>query len=426
MPRRFLFLHGGPEEARRVFREERRGYWAAALPVVLEKHGLTSFEESTVAGLEEALRRDEVGAVLVARTAARAETTGVLHRLRRLGIPLLIEGPLPCELHELAGIVSAEPTAAEGAVAITSRQLASAAAEYGYPAGARITVPAVRPVERESGTDWRHLDVPIRADQAEAWRRAGWDAERWGVDADAEVLATWTGADGVPSPALVRKGSVVAASFGLFSILGQAHTAEPWDHGEYRTSARITGLETLLLSLVDHLHRDADLVRPRILSWPRNARWVLNVRHDFDRFLASKAVAQTLARHQEAGSAATWYWRSRHLRDGVFYRRWPGNLAVKLVASSPGHEVALHTEQLWNGRAERERRVVERVYGRQVLGSSSHGDPHCFRFQGAPNVIWAERQGLLYTELSNTYSVEVCYSKHGHQSVPVRANIEEK
>ena len=128
------------EEARRVFREERRGYWAAALPVVLEKHGLTSFEESTVAGLEEALRRDEVGAVLVARTAARAETTGVLHRLRRLGIPLLIEGPLPCELHELAGIVSAEPTAAEGAVAITS-QLASAAAEYGYPAGARITVP---------------------------------------------------------------------------------------------------------------------------------------------------------------------------------------------------------------------------------------------------------------------------------------------
>ena len=116
MPRRFLFLHGGPEEARRVFREERRGYWAAALPVVLEKHGLTSFEELTVAGLEEALRRDEVGAVLVARTAARAETTGVLHRLRRLGIPLLIEGPLPCELHELAGIVSAEPTAAEGAV----------------------------------------------------------------------------------------------------------------------------------------------------------------------------------------------------------------------------------------------------------------------------------------------------------------------
>ena len=34
-----------------------------------------------------------------------------------------------------------------------------------------------------------------------------------------------------------------------------------------------------------------------------------------------------------------------------------------------------------------------------MSGTSAHGDPTCFRFQGAPNILWAEERGMRYTEL---------------------------
>ena len=68
------------------------------------------------------------------------------------------------------------------------------------------------------------------------------------------------------------------------------------------------------------------------------------------------------------------------------------------MAKSPQHEAALHTEQLWDG-AERERQRIEGVLGRRVVGASAHGDPRCFRYQGAPNLLWAEAHGLEYNEL---------------------------
>jgi hypothetical protein len=75
-----------------------------------------------------------------------------------------------------------------------------------------------------------------------------------------------------------------------------------------------------------------------------------------------------------------------------------GNAALTAVSGAAGHEIALHTESLWQS-AEAEREAVEAVLGERVQGSSAHGDPTCFRFQGAPNVLWAEQQGLAYTEL---------------------------
>ncbi|MHB8656850.1 MAG: hypothetical protein ACYC91_02695 [Solirubrobacteraceae bacterium] len=396
--RRFLFLHGGAEEARRVFREEERGYWSSALPLVLEKHGFLSLEEATLDVIQEALRCEQVGAVLVARPSRNPDTLAAVSRLLDSGCPVLVEGPLPPELHERLGISSAIPLAPEGSVGIANSEVAAAARAYGYPAGGRVGPAAVRPVDRDEATDWMRLDVGITAAQAKAWRTAGWSAERWSLSAASEVLATWTAEGAEPTPAVVRHGNLFATSFSLFCVVAQAHTAEPWYHGEYRSSARSTGLETLLLSIVDEMHRLAGMIRPRVLPWPRNARWVLNVRHDFDRFLEPPVVAEVLARHEAAGSAGTWYWRSRHLKGGLVHRRWKGNAALKLVARSTQHEVALHTEQLWNG-AESECRLIERIAGHRLRGSSSHGDRTCFRFQGAPNVIWAERQGLLYTEL---------------------------
>jgi SAM-dependent methyltransferase len=118
-------------------------------------------------------------------------------------------------------------------------------------------------------------------------------------------------------------------------------------------------------------------------------------------------VRDVLGRHRKAGTSATWYWRSRHLdpvtrgralRRGKDGRASPKNLALRIVASDPRHEVAHHTEQPWSKGAKEQRRI-ERVMGRPVLGTSAHGDPTCFRWQGAPNVLWADQRGLLYTEL---------------------------
>ena len=39
------------------------------------------------------------------------------------------------------------------------------------------------------------------------------------------------------------------------------------------------------------------------------------------------------------------------------------------------------------------------VANRAILGASAHGAADCFRYQGAPNVLWAESLGLAYTEL---------------------------
>ncbi len=107
--------------------------------------------------------------------------------------------------------------------------------------------------------------------------------------------------------------------------------------------------------------------------------------------------------HAAAGTRATWYWRSRHLErpgDGLRAElaRRRARAALAVVAGAPGQEVAHHTERLWDG-AEREEATIATAAGRPVAGTCAHGDPDCFRFQGAPNVLWAERRGHLYTEL---------------------------
>jgi SAM-dependent methyltransferase len=150
----------------------------------------------------------------------------------------------------------------------------------------------------------------------------------------------------------------------------------------------------VLLALLEDMHARAGIARARVLPWPTGVRWVLNVRHDFDRPLDAGAVKAILKKHRAAGTSATWYWRARHLRGR---NRDHGLAAIKAVAREPSHEVALHTENQFADPAERT--DIEKAARTALRGTSAHGDPTCFRFQGAPNVLWADREGFDYTEL---------------------------
>ena len=103
----------------------------------------------------------------------------------------------------------------------------------------------------------------------------------------------------------------------------------------------------------------------------------------------------SMHRHASAGTAATFYWRARHLRarHGRATARHPGNKALRLIAAEDAHEVALHTERPWAG-------------GRAGARGREHGrqspDPRNQRSRRGqllplprrPNVLWADSTGV--------------------------------
>jgi ubiquinone/menaquinone biosynthesis C-methylase UbiE len=399
-----LLITGGADFARTVYEREGRADWAEAMPLVLEKLGYLGFETAGPAALASPSTWSRYAAVLVPRLPQGSWTPRAMELAGSGRAQLLVELP-PSALHERFGIVAAEPASREGVVKAVDPELAAAAAELSTLANAYLQPPRSRPVDRVDGLAWRDLDVPIGPAQAERWRAPGWDAERWSLTAEPEVLADWinTGGDRECRPALVRRGSLCAASFSLFGYLGQQTTIEPFDAAEHLIWSRPVALEAILVGLLDDMHRRARVVRPRILPMPEGACWALNVRHDFDRAQSRSQVERVLDIHAKAGTAATWYWRARHVgkkrspRDRVRARGSDGARVARFVSAAPQQEVALHTELLWIS-AEEERHAVERATRRPVRGTSAHGDPNCFRWQGAPNVLWADRHGFDYTE----------------------------
>lgn len=411
-----LFVHGGEEFARRVFRDESRGYWSAAFPLVLEKHGYLDFD---VAG-PEALARPETWArypvVVVARVPESAWTPEAVEHLRG-GPETLVEGPLPRALAQELGLRS-QPADPEGHVVLADPALAEAAQSHGWGSGTRLGTATSRPIERAAELEWSSVGAPITEQQATAWRAAGWEAEWWEAPGDVEVIAEWVdaGASSRRGPAIVRRGNLTCCAFGLLAFLGQCHTVPPTEGPEFISWPRSLGLEALVLALIDQMHQRAGCSRLRLLPWPLDSTWVLNVRHDVDRPMSPAAADNILRRHRAAGTAATFYWRASHLGPRRTVRRTvskalrrrplagsSGERTLRALARSPDHEIAHHTEQLWpNGAADQRR--IELVSRRAVLGSSSHGDPQCFRWQGAPNLLWAAARNHLYTE----------FISHGH------------
>ncbi len=393
-----LFVSGGAEFARRVFQTEGRGYWSQALPLVLEKHGYLDVDTAGPESLEDPATWEEYAVVLIARLPPEAWTEQALALVGAGPAQALVELP-PAAMEQRMGIISSEAPLA-GAVSPTQPELRERVAEFSPLLSTRIQEPKRGPVDRRPETNWQERGAPISARQADAWRALGWDVRRWQSDGTSEQLAEWvdTAAGDDRWPAVVRHGNVVACCFSLFAYLGHGTTIAPFEGGEHINWVRPIAVEAMLTAIIDDLHQRAGRVRPRVLPWPMGVGWVLNVRHDFDRDLPRGTLGAVLDRHREAGTSATWYWRARHLiPPGGATASTVGRVGPRLVSRRRGHEVAHHTEQLWVT-ADREQRTIELASTRPVYGTSSHGDPTCFRWQGAPNVLWAERQGLLYTE----------------------------
>lgn len=398
-----LLISGGADFAREVYDREGRADWAQAMPLVLEKLGYLGMATAGPDALADPRTWERHAAILVPRLPAGAWTPRAVELAGSGKAQLLTELP-PRELHDRFGILAAEPAAREGVVTATDPELSAAVAAASTLSNAYLQPPRSRPVDRADGLAWDELGVSIGAEQAERWRAPGWAAERWTLSAEAQVLAVWRGAGGgEKQPGLVRRGPLIASSFSLFGFLGQQTTIQPFAGAEHLIWPRPFALEALLAALLDDMHRRARVPRPRIMPWPEGAEWALNVRHDFDRAQSRGQVGRVLAAHDDAGTAATWYWRTRHVHgarsaaDRVRSRGSDGAAVARMVAAAPRQEVALHTELLWLS-ADDERRALEGATGRPALGTSAHGDPNCFRWQGAPNVLWAECHGFDYTE----------------------------
>jgi SAM-dependent methyltransferase len=417
-----LLISGGADFAREVYEREGRADWAQAMPLVLEKLGYLGLATAGPEALADPRSWERHAAILVPRLPAGAWTPRAVALAGSGRAQLLAELP-PRELHDRLGILAAEPASREGVVTATDPELSAAVIAASTLSNAYLQPPRSRPVDRADGLAWGELGVPIGVEQAERWRAPGWDAERWSLSAEAQVLAEWADVDGARErrPALVRRGPLLACSFSLFGFLGQQTTIQPFAGAEHLIWPRPFALEALLAALLDDMHRRARVPRPRIMPWPEGAEWALNVRHDFDRAQSRGQVGRVLAAHAAAGTAATWYWRARHVdgarsaADRVRSRGSDGAAVARLVAGAPRQEVALHTELLWLS-AEGERRALERATGRPMRGTSAHGDPNCFRWQGAPNVLWAERHGFDYTEFISHSHL------HPHRFATLRAD----
>jgi hypothetical protein len=329
----------------------------------------------------------------------------VAQRLVASSTQVLVEGPLPTPVKDVIGIRPGPRALAPAAeVTVHSDDFAHVLACYGCRAGGRVSgAPVESTIRRDPELDWSMMArVPISTTQAAAWRHPGWEVEYVETDsAETEVLAWITPHEPRTgrAPLLVRCGSLWALNASLLAFLSRAQSAPPQDGAGQPSEGRVVGIEALVLGTIDAMYRAAGRRRVRVRPWPPGVEWVLTVRHDFDRFLNETQTREVLAMHARAGTAGTWYFRSEPRSEAARPPRASIDLrSARAVHSAPRQEVALHTELVWQ-RAEEEQGVVETAIGARVRGSSAHGSPYCFRYQGAPNVLWAESRGMDYTEM---------------------------
>lgn len=397
-----LFVRASDGFARLTYEREQRAYWSRAFEAVLEKHGYLSVEFAGPEALESPETFDAYAAVLVGRQPEDVWSPELVAKLVNGRTCTIVDGPTASPVLEALGIDAAEPVSTDGLFRVVDEALAATAAvRFGVGAATLIGHASTKEVAQDDALHWAAVGVPLDEHRAEAWRVRTWDPQRWVAANDAAVLAEWDAQDGrPPSPSVVRRGSLIASSFAMFEYLTYCQSAAPTRPNEFISSSSPLGLEAFVLTLVDRLHVERETVRVRTLPWPKDIDWALTVRHDFDRPLPPKRVQEVLQRHERVGTAATWYWRASHLARGRL--RLPTELresreSLRLVAGRQGHEVALHTEDLWRA-GRREIVAVERAARRAVRGTCAHGDPSCFRFQGAPNILWANAAGMAYTE----------------------------
>src|SRR4051812_27361955 len=256
MPPNLLVITSGPDAARATFRDEGRGLWSEAVALVLEKHGFVGLETAT-ATQAESMALEEYDAIVAGRLTEDAWTRLLTERILALDIPVLLEAPLPAPLREAAGIARVKPTRQSYSLTVIDSELYELAAAYGAAPGGRVIPSISKPVDRDSRLDWQAVGGDYLDEaQAAAWREPGWDVERWlGLSDDVRVLAEWARSERSGThPAIIARNNLIAVSCGLLSFVAQAHTSEPSDGAEWRSSPRTTGLEVVLLGLVDLLY----------------------------------------------------------------------------------------------------------------------------------------------------------------------------
>jgi hypothetical protein len=379
--------------------------FSGALPLVFEKHGHLAVETAGPSALSDPATYERHAVVVVAAQPPAVWTGAAQDALLAGSGHVVLEAPLPERVRTVLGVTAVVPQKPETTITVGDERLRERCALYGVAPGGRMAPATYKPVDRDSRLDWAALPgVPLPAEVAAAWRQVSWTAEQWTVAGDVEILAAGRrSAKKDPYPAVVRRGRLTGIAVGLLEYVGRLQTSEPSLGGDWPSSPRGVGLEILVMGLVDMAFAEAGLARLRIRPWPHGARWAMSVRHDVDRPITMREVQELLAAHRRVGSAATWYWRARHVTAPprrLMPRRSLRRPASPLlaVAATPGHEVALHSEKLYVD-GDDERRTVEGQLGAPVAGGGAPGPPDCFRYQGAPNVLWAHGEGLLYTEL---------------------------
>lgn len=404
---RTLFVHAGDEHARERYDHDGIPYWSRAFPTVLEQHGFLDVDVFDDAILDDTEVFERYAVIVFAPLPEARWTPALVDRVLASPAQIYLDGGGPTAIRTHLGIEEATPSPATGRLRGLA-ELRALAEPYGVAPEAHVGGCTSREIPRDPALDWSlFAELGLDEKRAEAWRAVTWSAEVWRTDTSTDVLAEWLPEGATAwSPAIVRRGHITASSLQIVEYSARWHTSQPFLSGEFRSCSGSVGAEILLLALVDALHMAARTPRVRVLPWPEGAGWVLNVRHDFDRWLTLAQVSDVVEMHRQAGSSATWYWRVSHLRQPKLGGRlgWfgdhAGNKIARFVAQQPRHEVALHTERLWAAPEGGELRLLEAATGQRPRGTTAHGGgAGYFRFQGAPNILWAHRYGLEYTEL---------------------------
>jgi len=391
-----LFVRAKVEDQSTIL--NRTPYWSAGLSIVLEKHGFLSIDEVEPEALLDLSMLCQYAAVLVARLPDHWWDEDKINALFRSRVQIFLEGPLPDLVLKALAITSHEPRWKEGVVSVIDESVFDLANAYGYGVGGSLK--ASMPLyfsRRPDGMEWGLAqECPITLRQSAAWALTPWSFTPWRVregPSRSSVIAELVGEKNDRLPVIVRRHTICASCFDIFSLLVWHHTAEPLPVDTYRAPERIIGIEAILLGLIDDMIKRSNKPRIRVMPWPAGIDWVLNVRHDFDRPISVQRMAAVLGAHATHQTRATWYWRES-----------TADSEIMKMAMDAEHEIALHTEKVFFG-GEKERKTVESEGQSHIKGTTAHGGHTSFRFQGAPNVYWAMQQGCDYVEIASRKNI---------------------
>lgn len=224
--------------------------WSGALPLVFEKHGHLAVETAGPSALADPETYERHALVIVAAQPPAVWTDAAQGALLAGTGRVVLEGPLPERIRTALGVTGVQSQKPETTITVEDQRLRERCALYGLPAGGRMAPAVYKPVDRDSRLDWAALpDVPLSAEVATAWRQVTWTAEQWTVADDVEILAAGRrSASKDPYPAIVRRGRLVGIAVGLLEYVGRLQTAEPSVGGDWPSSPRGVGLETLVMA----------------------------------------------------------------------------------------------------------------------------------------------------------------------------------